>query len=259
MSDRRKSQMFFIDSPAVSMLACPEEIWEKIFSFIQRPADRSSISQVCTQFYSCEARTREKVLISSCYAIDPEVVAKRFPFATAFSIKGKPRIVDFSVIPDANKWGAYATPWVTFFAQHYPFLSQLKLKRMSISNDDLQILVQGCGESLQVLEFEKCSGFSTIGLQSIAEACRYMGLFTPTRCNLVSGGAEQLHSFVVEAKNFSWTYKVHACTCLYCFCLASARSDITVTFNVLLWSFLLQSHSHGLQYTGTCLHVLAGT
>jgi hypothetical protein len=185
MSDRGKSQMFFIDSPAVSMLACPEEIWEKVFSFIQRPADRSSISQVCTQFYSCEARTREKVRISSCYAIDPEVVAKRFPCATAFSIKGKPRIVDFSVIPDANKWGAYATPWVTFFAQHYPFLSQLKLKRMSISNDDIQILVQGCGESLQVLEFEKCSGFSTIGLQNIAAACRYMGLFTPTRCNLV--------------------------------------------------------------------------
>ncbi len=75
----------------------------------------------------------------------------------------------------------------------------------------------------------------------------------------LSGGAEQLHSFVVEAKNFSWTYKVHASTCLYCFCFASARSDITVTFNVFLWSFLLQSHSHGLQYTGTCLHVLAGT
>ncbi|CAK9210685.1 unnamed protein product [Sphagnum troendelagicum] len=178
MSDRGQSQMFFIDSPAVSMLACPEEIWEKVFSFIQRPADRSSISQVCTQFYSCEARTREKVLISSCYAIDPEVVAKRFPSATAFSIKGKPRIVDFSVIPDANKWGAYATPWVTFFAQHYPFLSQLKLKRMSISNDDIQILVQGCGESLQVLEFEKCSGFSTIGLQSIAAACRNLRILS---------------------------------------------------------------------------------
>jgi hypothetical protein len=162
-----------VDSPlSGNILACPEEIWEMIFCFVQRAADRNAISQVCKQFYTLEARTREKVLISSCYAVKPTSVADRFPNAIAFSVKGKPRVVDFSLIPDAQKWGAYATPWVDLFAERYPSLSQLRLKRMSVSDADIQTLAQGCGKSLQILELEKCSGFSTMGLRSIAQACR---------------------------------------------------------------------------------------
>lgn len=174
MGSLGKSQRYCsVDSPLTgNILACPEEIWEMIFCFVQRAADRNAISQVCKQFYILEARTREKVLISSCYAVKPTSVANRFPNAIAFSVKGKPRVVDFSLIPDAQKWGAYATPWVDLFAQRYPSLSQLRLKRMSVSDADIQTLAQGCGKSLQILELEKCSGFSTMGLRSIAQACR---------------------------------------------------------------------------------------
>jgi hypothetical protein len=31
----------------------------------------------------------------------------------------------------------------------------------------------------------------------------------------LSGGDKQLHSFGVELKDFSWTYKVHACPILF--------------------------------------------
>jgi hypothetical protein len=46
------------------------------------------------------------------------------------------------------------------------------MKRMTITDDEIEQLVSVCGGSLRMLELEKCSGFSTRGLESIARACR---------------------------------------------------------------------------------------
>lgn len=155
------------------LLMFPDEILEKVIESLPLPADRNAVSLVCRRLNYLEGITRKVVLVSNCYAIRPSTLVSRFPNACSITIKGKPRIVDFSLIPHAESWGAYATPWVDVITKYYRPIRHLKMKRMTITDDEIEQLVSVCGESLRMLELEKCSGFSTKGLESIARACRY--------------------------------------------------------------------------------------
>nr|KAJ0189655.1 hypothetical protein LSAT_V11C800430070 [Lactuca sativa] len=46
------------------------------------------------------------------------------------TLKGKPRFSDFNLVP--NDWGADVHPWLSVLAKAYPFLEELRLKRMIV-------------------------------------------------------------------------------------------------------------------------------
>ncbi|CAI9288258.1 unnamed protein product [Lactuca saligna] len=46
------------------------------------------------------------------------------------TLKGKPRFSDFNLVPD--DWGADVHPWLSVLAKAYPFLEELRLKRMTV-------------------------------------------------------------------------------------------------------------------------------
>lgn len=171
------------------MLQFPDEILENVIGLLRNARDRNAVSLLCKRFHAIEGTSRENVLVSNCYAIQPLKLASRFPNATSVTIKGKPRIVDFSLIPEAEVWGAYARPWVEVLARFFQHIRHVKLKRMTVSDSDIERLVSACGTSLQSLELEKCSGFSTRGLEMIARACRNLVVLNLSEADIRNEGS----------------------------------------------------------------------
>ena len=167
-----------------AFLRFPDEILEKVIGFLPSPADRNALSLVCKHLKVIEGQSRQTVMVSNCYAIRPSTLVSRFPNAKSITIKGKPRIVDFSLIPHAEVWGAYASPWVDVLVKFYRPIRHLKMKRMTISDSDIERLVSVCGQTLQKLELEKCSGFSTWGLEMIARACRNLAVLSLSEADI---------------------------------------------------------------------------
>ncbi|KAG0564711.1 hypothetical protein M758_8G128600 [Ceratodon purpureus] len=172
-----------------ALLQFPDEILEKVIDFLPDPTDRNALSLVCKRLNAIDWQSRETVMISNCYAIRPMTLVSRFPHAKSITIKGKPRIVDFSLIPHAEVWGAYAAPWVDVLVRFYRSIRHLKMKRMHITDSDIERLVSVCGRSLQKLELEKCSGFSTWGLEVIARACRNLVVLNLSEADIMNEGA----------------------------------------------------------------------
>ena len=148
----------------------PDEVLEKVLGFLESHKDRSSVSLVCKDWYNAERWSRTHIFIGNCYAVTPEIVARRFPKIRSVILKGKPRFSDFNLVPE--DWGAYIHPWLLFFAKVYPFLEELRLKRMRVSDESLEFL------SLSFPNFKRisllsCDGFSTDGLAAIASNCKY--------------------------------------------------------------------------------------
>ncbi|XP_071736196.1 protein TRANSPORT INHIBITOR RESPONSE 1-like [Rutidosis leptorrhynchoides] len=147
----------------------PDEVLERVLSLIKSNKDRSSASLVCKDWYNAERWSRRHVFIGNCYSVSPEIVAARFPKIRSVTIKGKPRFSDFNLVPD--DWGADIFPWLNVFATAYPFLEELRLKRMAVSDESLEFL------ATKFVEFKKismlsCDGFSTNGLKAIATHCK---------------------------------------------------------------------------------------
>ncbi|GAV71283.1 F-box-like domain-containing protein/LRR_6 domain-containing protein [Cephalotus follicularis] len=147
----------------------PDEVLERVLSILESRKDRSSVSLVCRDWYNAERWSRTHVFIGNCYAVSPGMVARRFPRIRSVTLKGKPRFSDFSLVPD--DWGADIHCWLVVFALKYPFLEELRLKRMSVSDESLEFL------SLNFLNFKalslvSCDGFSTNGLAAIATHCK---------------------------------------------------------------------------------------
>lgn len=176
------------DSAVSPLLQFPDEILEKVIVSLPTSVDRNAVSLVCKRLNAIEGASRDAVLVSNCYAIQPATLVSRFPNAKSITIKGKPRIVDFSLIPHAEFWGAYATPWMDILTKFYRPLRHLRMKRMSVTDADLERLVLGCGESLQRLELEKCSGFSTRGLDMIARVCRNLVVLNLSESDIINCG-----------------------------------------------------------------------
>jgi len=84
-------------------------------------------------------------------------------------LKGKPRFADFGLMP--LNWGAHSTQWLTSFADAYPWLERLYLKRMSITDFDLG-LIANFFSSLKEITLVCCEGFGTSGLAVLASKCR---------------------------------------------------------------------------------------
>ncbi|XP_009603009.1 protein TRANSPORT INHIBITOR RESPONSE 1-like [Nicotiana tabacum] len=147
----------------------PDEVLEKVLSLVRSHKDRNSASLVCKDWYNAERWTRTKLFIGNCYSVSPDIVARRFPKIKSVTLKGKPRFSDFNLVPE--NWGADIQAWLDVFSKVYPFLEELRLKRMTVSDESLEFLAKSF-HGFKTLSLLSCDGFSTDGIKSIATHCK---------------------------------------------------------------------------------------
>ncbi|KAH0664687.1 hypothetical protein KY285_025893 [Solanum tuberosum] len=153
----------------VMVNSLPLEVLEHIFSDITSDKDRNSISLVCKSWYEAERCCRKSVFIGNCYAVSPSILIRRFPDLRSVTIKGKPHFADFDLVPEG--WGAYFYPWAVSMAKVYPFLEEIRLKRMVVCDESLELISKSF-KNFRVLVLQSCEGFTTDGLAAIAANCR---------------------------------------------------------------------------------------
>ncbi|PQP97149.1 protein TRANSPORT INHIBITOR RESPONSE 1 [Prunus yedoensis var. nudiflora] len=147
----------------------PEEVLEHVFSFIHSDSDRNSISMVCKSWYEIERWCRRRIFIGNCYAVSPRMMIRRFPDIRSIELKGKPHFADFNLVPEG--WGGYVHPWIAAMADAYPWLEEIKLKRMVVTDETLELIAKSF-KNFKLLVLSSCEGFSTDGLAAIAANCR---------------------------------------------------------------------------------------
>ncbi|KAK4482213.1 hypothetical protein RD792_009355 [Penstemon davidsonii] len=147
----------------------PEEVLEHVFSFLCSDKDRNAVSLVCKSWYEIERWCRRRIFIGNCYSVTPDIVIRRFPKVRAMEMKGKPHFADFNLVPEG--WGAYVYPWISAMSVAYPWLEEIKLKRMVVTDECLELISKSF-KSFKVLVLSSCEGFTTDGLASIAANCR---------------------------------------------------------------------------------------
>ncbi|GFQ00800.1 protein auxin signaling F-box 3 [Phtheirospermum japonicum] len=149
----------------------PEEVLEHVFDFLTSHRDRNAVSLVCKSWYSVERFSREKVFIGNCYAINPERLIDRFPRVRSLTLKGKPHFADFNLVP--GDWGGYVDPWIEAMSKSGINLEELRLKRMVVSDESLELLAKSF-PNFKSLVLVSCEGFTTDGLAAIASNCSEM-------------------------------------------------------------------------------------
>lgn len=147
----------------------PDEVLERISGMLKSRKDKSTVSLVCKEWYNAERWSRRSVFIGNCYSVSPEILTRRFPNIRSVTLKGKPRFSDFNLVP-AN-WGADIHSWLVVFAGKYPWLEELRLKRMTVTDESLEFLALQF-PNFKALSLLSCDGFSTDGLASIATNCK---------------------------------------------------------------------------------------
>ncbi|RZC51882.1 hypothetical protein C5167_020307 [Papaver somniferum] len=147
----------------------PEEVLEHVFSFVKTDRDRNTISLVCKSWYALERWCRRRIFIGNCYAVSPRILIRRFPEVRSVSLKGKPHFADFNLVPEG--WGGYAYPWILAMSEAYPWLEELRLKRMVVTDESLELISKSF-KNFRVLVLSSCEGFTTDGLAAIAANCR---------------------------------------------------------------------------------------
>ncbi|KAL6953202.1 Protein AUXIN SIGNALING F-BOX 3 [Sarracenia purpurea var. burkii] len=149
----------------------PEEVLEHVFGFLTSHRDRNVVSLVCKLWYRVERFSRERVFIGNCYAISPEKLIERFPRLRSLTLKGKPHFADFNLVP--HDWGGFVYPWVEAMAKSRVNLEELRLKRMVVSDDGLELISRSF-VNFKSLVLVSCEGFTTDGLAAIASNCRLL-------------------------------------------------------------------------------------
>lgn len=152
-------------------MACsfPEEVLGHVFSFLHADEARNAISSVCKAWYEVERWSRREIFVGNCYAVRPEAVIKRFPELRSVKLKGKPHFADYNLVPE--EWGGDVYPWIAAMAGAYPLLEELRLKRMVVTDEALELIARSF-KNFKVLVLSSCQGVSTDGLATIASNCR---------------------------------------------------------------------------------------
>ncbi|KAJ4825460.1 GPI-anchored mannoprotein [Turnera subulata] len=147
----------------------PEEVLEHVLSFIHSDKDRNAVSAVCKSWNEVERWCRRRIFVGNCYTVSPAAVTRRFPDLRSVELKGKPHFADFNLVPEG--WGGYVYPWIAAMASAYPWLEEIRLKRMVVTDECLELIAKSF-KSFKVLVLFSCEGFSTDGLAAIAANCR---------------------------------------------------------------------------------------
>ncbi|GMP99970.1 hypothetical protein CsSME_00047238 [Camellia sinensis var. sinensis] len=147
----------------------PEEVLEHVFSFIQLDNDRNAVSLVCKSWYEIERWCRRRIFVGNCYAVSPRIIIRRFPEVRYVELKGKPHFADYNLVPEG--WGGYVHPWIVAMARAYPLLEEIRLKRMVVTDETLE-LISSSFSNFKILVLSSCEGFTTDGLAAIAANCR---------------------------------------------------------------------------------------
>ncbi|KAL5712791.1 GPI-anchored mannoprotein [Ranunculus cassubicifolius] len=204
--------------PTTSLMAFsfPQEVIEHIFSFLKSDEDRNTISLVCKAWYEIDRWSRKVVFIGNCYALSPRILISRFPELRSVSMKGKPHFADFNLVPEG--WGGFLYPWISAMVEAYPLLEELRLKRMVVTDECLELISKSF-KNFKVLVLTSCEGFSTDGLAAIAANCRNMKELDLRECE-------------VDDRNSHWlTHFSEYCTSLVS--LNFACLDVEVNFSAL--------------------------
>ncbi|KAJ4972785.1 hypothetical protein NE237_005959 [Protea cynaroides] len=149
----------------------PEEVVEHMFDFLSSHRDRNAVSLVCKSWYRLERWSRQRVFVGNCYAMSPERLIARFPRIKALTLKGKPHFADFNLVP--HDWGGFVHPWIEAMAKSCPVLEELRLKRMVVSDESLELLSRSF-PNFKSLVLVSCEGFTTDGLAAVAANCRVL-------------------------------------------------------------------------------------
>lgn len=149
----------------------PDEVLEHVFDFLTSHRDRNAVSLVCKSWFKVEKWSRRRVFVGNCYAISPERLIARFPRVRALTLKGKPHFADFNLVPP--DWGGFVYPWIEAMAKSNIGLEELRLKRMVVSNEGLELLARSF-VNFKSLVLVSCEGFTTDGLAAVAANCRFL-------------------------------------------------------------------------------------
>ncbi|XLT09530.1 hypothetical protein HN51_055323, partial [Arachis hypogaea] len=175
----------------------PDEVLERVIGMLKSRKDRSSVSLVCKKWYNAERWSRRNVFIGNCYSVSPEILTRRFPNIRSVTLKEKPRFSDFNLVP-AN-WGADIHFWLVVFAEKYHFLEELRLKRMTVTDESLKFLVRSF-PNFKAISLQNCDGFSTDGLAAIAADCKNL-MAHACRRDVAFASYEVTTQMDVSAKN----------------------------------------------------------
>ncbi|TKY46272.1 AUXIN SIGNALING F-BOX 3 [Spatholobus suberectus] len=149
----------------------PDEVIEHIFHYVTSQRDRNVMSLVCKSWHRLERCTRKSVFIGNCYSISPERVIERFSDLKSLTLKGKPHFADFNLVP--HGWGGFVSPWIEALAKSRVDLEELRLKRMVVTDESLELLSRSF-VNFKSLVLVSCEGFTTVGLAAIAANCRFL-------------------------------------------------------------------------------------
>lgn len=147
----------------------PDEVIGHIFGCVTSQRDRNAVSLVCKNWHRLERCCRKSLFIGNCYTISPERVIERFPELRSLTLKGKPHFPYFSLVPSG--WGGFVAPWIEALARSRVDLEELRLKRMVVSDESLELLSRSF-VNFKSLVLVRCEGFTTEGLAAIAANCR---------------------------------------------------------------------------------------
>eukprot|EP00249_Psilotum_nudum_P019266 c27171_g2_i3 orf=738-2528(-) len=170
----------------------PDDVLEHALQFITSHKDRNAVSQVCKAWHKVESYCRQHVFIGNCYAVSPERLVERFPNIRSVTLKGKPRFADFDLLPP--DWGAHVLPWITAFADAYPFLEELRLKRMTVSDESL-LLIGHSFSHFKSLILISCDGFSSDGLAMVTGNCKHLTQLDLTENAVIDESGTWLSNF----------------------------------------------------------------
>ncbi|CAL4929481.1 unnamed protein product [Urochloa decumbens] len=161
-----------------------DNVLETVLQFLDAPRDRSAASLVCRSWHRAESATRDSVAVRNLLAASASRTARRFPNARSLLLKGRPRFADFNLLP--HGWDASAfRPWAAAVAAGaFPALTTLYLKRIPVTDADLDLLSRFLPASIRDLSLHLCDGFSSHGLASIASHCRALRVLDVVECDM---------------------------------------------------------------------------
>ncbi|KAH9317391.1 hypothetical protein KI387_019160 [Taxus chinensis] len=173
-----------------------DEALECVMAHLDEPMDRRSVSLVCQKWHDVDALTRKHVTVAFCYSITAADLTRRFRRLESLTVKGKPRASMYNLLPP--DWGGYAKPWIDQISFSCLCLKSLHLRRMIVTDHDLGTLVRGRGHMLQSLKLEKCSGFSTRGLEEVARGCRSLKILMLEESIIDEESGDWLHELALH-------------------------------------------------------------